>query len=338
MIIRKILEMMIDKKLNFLLTGGAGYIGSHVANLLLDKGHKVTILDNLITGDQRLIPKPAVFENIDISNKKDLNKVLKKNTFDVVLHFAGLIRVDESVLYPEKYFEFNFTKAKIFIDTCIENNLNNIVFSSTASVYGNPNKDRVSENDNLNPLNPYAKSKLNFENYLIEKKNQNKINYVILRYFNVAGADKKLRTGLISKNSTHLIKIACEVATGKKKKLIINGTDYNTKDGTPIRDFIHVSDLSEIHLICAMDLIKNGNSQIYNCGYGKGYSVKDVISEMNKLISKNLNVENGQRRNGDSEKIVANTQKFCKHFNWKPKFDQLDYILNTALEWEKKLK
>ena len=324
-------------KFNFLITGGAGYIGSHVANLFLDEGHKVTIIDNLITGDRRLIPKAAKFENIDISDKKNVFKILRKNTFDAVLHFAGLIRVDESVLYPDKYFEFNFNKAKTFIEACIENNLDKIVFSSTAAVYGNLNKDNFKENDKLNPLNPYARSKLNLENYLIKKKKQKKINYVILRYFNVAGADKKLRTGLISKHPTHLIKIACQVAIGKRKNLIINGTDYMTKDGTPIRDFIHVSDLSEMHLLSAIDLINNGNSDVYNCGYGKGYSVKDIILEMNKLLTIKIKYQNGKRREGDSVKVVANSDKFYKYFNWKPKFNQLNYILNSALEWEKKL-
>ncbi len=325
------------KKFNFLLTGGAGYIGSHVANLLIDHGHKVTILDNLITGHIQLVPKKAQLEKVDIADHQKVQKILSRNKFDIVLHFAGLIRVDESVLFPDKYFDYNFHKAKIFIDTCIENNISKIIFSSTASVYGDSNNSSFSEEDELKPLNPYAESKLKLENYLIKKSDEKKINFIALRYFNVAGADEKLRSGLMSKEATHLIKIASEVAIGKREKLIINGADYDTKDGTPVRDYIHVSDLSEIHLISSIDLIKKNISGIYNCGYGKGYSVKDVINQINKIISNNIKVEIGPRRPGDSKCVVANISKFMKTFSWKPKFNNLNYILKTAIKWEEKI-
>lgn len=325
------------EKFKFLVTGGAGYIGSHVTNLLLDNGHSVTVLDSLVTGNKQLVPKKAKLEICDIADTKKILKIFKKEKFHLVFHFAGLIRVEESVKYPKKYYDNNYEKAKIFLDTCIENNLNRIIFSSTAAVYGNSKNSIVSEKDILNPISPYADSKFKFENYLIEKHDENKVNFILLRYFNVAGADEKLRTGLISKKATHLIKIASEVATGKREKLIINGSDYNTKDGTTVRDYIHVSDLAEIHLITALNLIKNNKSDIYNCGYGKGYSVKDVINQMNKLITKNMNVEVGPRRSGDLDYLVANVLKFKKNFSWKPKFDNLEYILRTSLNWEKKL-
>ena len=275
-------------KLNILITGGAGYIGSNVANLLIDKGYKVTIIDNLITGNLSLVPSKATLVVCDISDKIKVSKILKKKKFAAVLHFAGLIRVDESVKKPKKYHNYNFKKAKIFFDTCLKYNVNKIIFSSTASVYGNTNNKNVKEVDKLLPINPYASSKLKFEKYLLKKSNIKKMSYIILRYFNVAGADKKLRTGLVSKYSTHLIKVACEVATKKRKKIIINGNNYNTKDGTPIRDYIHVSDLSEIHLISLNHLLKGGKSEIFNCGYGKGYSVKEVINEMNRILKKKL--------------------------------------------------
>ena len=284
-------------KKKILLTGGAGYIGSHVTNLLIDKGYSVTVIDSLITGHRSLVNKKANLIVCDIGNIKTISKLLKKNKFDAVLHFAGLIRVEESVKKPKKYLSYNFNKSKIFFKTCHDNGINKIIFSSTASVYGNLSKAKVNEKDRVKPLNPYAISKLLFEKYIIKFSKANDIKYIILRYFNVAGADKKLRSGLISKHSTHLIKIACEVATNKRKKLIINGSDYDTPDGTTIRDYIHVSDLADIHLVSTKYLLKGGASQIFNCGYGKGFSVKQVINMMNKILKKNYlhQLEKGEK-------------------------------------------
>lgn len=322
---------------SILLTGGAGYIGSHVANFLIDKGYQVSIIDNLVTGNEKLIPKNVLFYNLDIDNKKEISKIIKDSHFDMVMHFAGLIRVDESVKKPKKYYEYNYEKAKVFLNTCIDNNLKNIIFSSTASVYGNQNNYYSSENDPLNPLNPYAESKLKLEKFLIEQALKKKIKYIILRYFNVAGADEKLRSGLISKFPSHLIKIASEVAVGKRDKIIINGDDYNTEDGTPVRDFIHVMDLAEIHLLVAKYLIQKKKSNIFNCGYGRGFSVKQVIEVFNELLVKKIKYQIGPRRNGDNDSIVANTKKLNKTLYWKPKYNDLRYILKTAYEWEKKL-
>ena len=328
----------MNKNNNILITGGAGYIGSHVSFLLIEKGYNITIIDSLITGNKQLIPKEANLEICDIADMKKVTQVLKSKKFEEVLHFSGLIRVEESVKYPEKYIEFNYNKAKIFLDTCFKNDLNKVIFSSTAAVYGNPKKDKVIESDELNPLNPYADSKLMLENYLIDQSKNVNVKYIILRYFNVAGADQKMRTGLISKFSTHLIKIASEVATKKRNKLIINGDDYNTPDGTPIRDYIHVSDLADIHLKSLEYLLKDNQSEIFNCGYGKGYSIKEVINCLNNLLETNINFEIGPRRDGDSECIVSNSEKFIKAMSWKPKFNDLNYILKTAIAWEKKLK
>jgi UDP-glucose 4-epimerase len=321
-----------------LVTGGAGYIGSHVCNLLIDQGHEVTCIDSLITGNKQLLPKKVKLEVFDIAEKENVKKLIQDNNFDLVMHFAGLIRVDESVEQPENYMEFNYLKAKIFLETCFENGLKKIIFSSTASVYGNPSSQKVKETDPTNPLNPYASSKLKLENFIRKTSKHYNSNYIILRYFNVAGADEKMRTGLISKVSTHLIKVACEVAVGKRDKLIINGDDYATPDGTAIRDYIHVSDLAEIHLISANHLINGGESNLFNCGYGNGFSIKDVINELNKIIDNNLKTSIGPRRPGDSELIVSNVEKFMKYFSWKPKYNDLNYILKTALNWEKQLK
>ena len=320
-----------------LLTGGAGYIGSHVCHLLIDQGHEVTCIDSLITGNKKLLPKKVKLEVFDISEKQKVTKLIKDNNFDLVMHFAGLIRVDESVKQPERYNDFNYSKAKIFLETCYENGLKKVIFSSTAAVYGNPKAQKVTETDLTDPLNPYASSKLELENFIRETSEHYNSKYIILRYFNVAGADEKMRTGLISKVSSHLIKVACEVVVGKRDKLIINGDDYNTPDGTAIRDYIHVSDLAEIHLISAKHLIEGGESNLFNCGYGNGFSIKDVINELNKIINKNLETTIGPRRPGDSELIVSNVEKFMKYFSWKPKHNNLNYILKTAIEWEKKL-
>ena len=323
---------------NILVTGGAGYIGSHVVNLLIDKGYNVTVLDNLITGTFKLINKEATFHEIDIADENKIEPILNNNQFDLIMHFAGLIRVDESVKDPKKYNEYNFTKSKIFLKNCLKYKINKIIFSSTATVYNDLKETKLSEKDELNPTNPYAESKLNFEKHLINQAKINNLKYIILRYFNVAGADEKLRSGLISKYSTHLIKIASEVAVGKKSELIINGNDYDTPDGTPIRDYIHVSDLADIHLVAAKYLHEKNQSNIFNCGYGKGYSVKDVINTFNKILEKKIKFKIGPKRPGDSKILIANPDKFNQTMNWKPKFDNLEYILKTAYQWEKKLK
>ena len=322
---------------NILVTGGAGYIGSHVCHLLTDNNYNVTCIDSLVNGNKELLPNKVNLNIFDIADKEKVSNLIKSNNFDLVMHFAGLIRVDESVKQPEKYRNFNFTKAKIFLKTCYENNLNKVIFSSTASVYGDPINEKVSEEDQLKPLNPYASSKLELENFIKISSKEFNSKYIILRYFNVAGADSKMRTGLISKFSSHLIKIASEVAVGKKEKLIINGDNYNTKDGTAVRDYIHVSDLADIHLISAKHLMAEGRSDIFNCGYGTGFTVKEVIDEFNTILKKKIKYEIGPRRPGDSMLLVANSDKFKKTFSWHPKFNDLKSILKTAYDWEKNL-
>lgn len=323
---------------NILITGGAGYIGSHVCHLLIDQGYNITCIDNLITGNKELLPKEVKLEVFDISEKEKVANLIKSNNFDLVMHFAGLIRVDESVEQPDKYRDFNFLKAKKFLETCFENDLKKIIFSSTAAVYGNPKNNKVTEEDLVNPLNPYASSKLELENFIKETSGKYNSNYVILRYFNVAGADEKMRTGLISKVSTHLIKVASEVATNKRDHLMINGDDYDTPDGTTIRDYIHVSDLADIHLVSAKHLISGGQSDLFNCGYGNGYSVKEIIKNLNEILEKDIKSKIGPRRPGDSRMIISNIDKFQKYFKWQPKFNDIKKILSSAVDWEKKLK
>ena len=323
---------------NILITGGAGYIGSHVCHLLIDQGYNITCIDSLITGNKELLPKEVKLEVFDISEKEKVANLIQSNNFDLVMHFAGLIRVDESVEQPDRYKDFNFIKAKKFLETCYENNLKKVIFSSTAAVYGNPKNDTVTEEDPVDPLNPYATSKLELENFIKESSSKYNSKYIILRYFNVAGADEKMRTGLISKVSTHLIKIASEVAAKKRDHLIINGNDYDTPDGTPVRDYIHVSDLADIHLVSAKHLISGGQSDLFNCGYGNGYSVREVIKNLNSILKDDINVKIGPRRPGDSKMIISNVDKFKKNFKWQPKHDDIKKILKTAIDWEKKLK
>ena len=251
------------------------------------------------------------------------------------MHFAGFVQVEESVRNPKKYFDNNTENAKILFDTCVQNNLTNIIFSSTAAVYGNPlDTDPITETTMLKPLNPYGKSKIQTEEYL---QNNKTLNYFILRYFNVAGADPLMRSGLISKEPTHLIKITSEAAVGKREKVIIFGNDYPTPDGTAIRDYIHVSDLADIHVKAAEHLVTNQQSTILNCGYGRGFSVKDVLEIANTVNNKPIPIEMGSRRAGDSTMLVSNVSKLHQLLDWKPKHNDLSFIIKTAIEWERKL-
>ena len=322
--------------MKILLTGGAGYIGSHVLLSILEQGHKVVVIDDLSTGNKNLIPEQIELINCNINNEEKIGKVLQQQKFDILLHFAGFIKVEESVQNPKKYFINNTENAIKLFETCYKHNLKNIIFSSTAAAYGNPiNNSSIQENSELKPLNPYGESKVKTENYLLQ--NKHRYNSIILRYFNVAGADPNLRSGLISDKPTHLIKILSEVAVGKRDKISIYGNDYNTSDGTAVRDYIHVSDLADIHLKAASYLLTNKKTDIFNCGYGRGYSVLEVINTANKLYNNAINFKYDLRRPGDSEKLVSNVDKLHHHIDWMPKYNNLDLIIQTTVNWEKKM-
>ena len=322
--------------MKILLTGGAGYIGSHVLLSILRDNHGVYVIDDLSTGNKNLIPENIKLLNCNINDEEQISNLLQSESFDILFHFAGFIKVEESLKYPEKYFVNNTYNAIKLFETCYKNGLNNIIFSSTGAAYGNPiNNNSIKEDEILKPLNPYGESKIKTEKFLIE--NSNRFNSIILRYFNVAGADPDLRSGLISKKPTHLIKILSEVAVGKRDKIFIYGDDYKTMDGTAIRDYIHISDLADIHLEVAKYLMHKKVSNIFNCGYGKGYSVLEVINAANKITSNKIKFEYDKRRPGDAEKLVSNVNKLHKNINWKPKFDDLDCIIQTAINWEKKI-
>lgn len=319
--------------MNILLTGGAGYIGSTTANLFLDKGHNVVVIDDLSTGSIRNLPSKVKFFKFNIKNKIKLQKLLEEYEFDILIHFAAFIDVEESVKKPKKYYDNNFKNTKILLEICSKYNLNKIIFSSTAAVYGNSITGIVSENTPVNPKSPYAKSKLKCEN-LIKKNN---FDFIILRYFNVSGAETKLRCGHISKKkSTHLIKKICENFY-KDEDLEIFGKNYPSKDGTAIRDYIHVSDLAMAHYKSAKYLLKFKKSHVLNCGYGKGNSVLNVIKTFNKINYKKIKYTFSNRRLGDVFKIVTKTNKIKRILRWKPKYQSLRYILQSSLKWEKKI-
>ena len=322
--------------MNVLLTGGAGYIGSHAALSLLDKGHNVHIIDNLSTGNEILIPKNAKFTNCNINDESKISNLIKSDKFDLLMHFAGFIQVEESVQQPEKYFENNTNNAIKLFNICKKNGLNKIVFSSTAAAYGSVSENKlIDENTNLNPQNPYAESKIRTERFLFD--NQDDFKFIILRYFNVAGADKKLRSGQISKRSTHLIKILSEVVVGKRDHIEIFGNDYDTPDGTAIRDYIHVSDLGDIHVKVAKYLLEKLESKLFNCGYGDGFSVLDVINTANKIYQNKIIYKFSNRRDGDVEKLISSNLKILKHIDWKPKHNDLKEIINSSVRWEEKI-
>ena len=322
--------------MNVLLSGGAGYIGSHAALSLLDKGHSVHIVDNLSTGNKLLIPKNAKFTNCNINDESRISDLIKSNKFDLLMHFAGFIEVEESVQQPEKYFENNTNNAIKFFNTCKNNGLNKLIFSSTAAAYGSVSGSKlINEDTNLNPQNPYAESKIRTERFLFD--NQDKFKFIILRYFNVAGADKKLRSGQLSKKSTHLIKKISEVVTGKIDHIEIFGNDYNTPDGTAIRDYIHVSDLADIHVEVAKYLLKNLKSNLFNCGYGNGFSVLDVVNTTNSIYQNKIIYKFSNRREGDVEKLIASTSKLLKYIKWQPKYNDLKKIINSSIKWEEKI-
>jgi len=320
-----------------LVTGGAGYIGSHVIKKLSESGFKqIFVLDNLSTGFKKSVLY-GKFILGDVNNKELITKILENNGIKTVIHFAALTVVPDSVKNPLKYYQNNTFSSLNLIECCIKSKVKNFIFSSTAAVYGTPKNNPVTEDTPLNPINPYGTSKLMTEWILRDTCTAHGLNYVILRYFNVAGCDPSGKIGQSTPNATLLTKVACEAAVGKREKISIFGTDYSTLDGTGVRDYIHVEDLASAHVKSVQYLNAGGNSQIFNCGYGHGYSVREVLLAVEKAAGKKLDIIEKPRRAGDPPELTANSDKIQRILDWKPCSNNLDLIIGSALAWEKKL-
>ncbi len=320
-----------------LVTGGAGYIGSHMVLELVDAGEEVVVLDNLSTGFSWAIAPSARLVIGDIGDAVLLRSVFRQNKIEAIIHFAGSIVVPDSVSDPLGYYLNNTVKSRQLMASAVEAGVKMFIFSSTAAVYGSPKENPVSETAELHPMSPYGSSKLMTEIMLRDTSIAHDFRYVALRYFNVAGADPSGRSGQSTPRATHLIKVACETALGKRDKMQVFGTDYPTPDGTCIRDFIHVKDLARAHMSALAHLRSGGTSDIFNCGYSKGCSVLQVIEAVNRVARKNLNVELAPRRPGDPPAIVAASAKIRSQLGWTPEHDDLDRIVAQALAWEAKL-
>jgi UDP-glucose 4-epimerase len=323
--------------MSVLVTGGAGYIGSHMVLRLLADGAGVTVIDNLSTGRRRLVPAGARFVEGDIGDQDLIERVLKEDAIEAVIHFAGSIVVPDSVTEPLAYYQNNTVKSRALIESCVRCGVARFIFSSTAAVYGAPERVPVTEEAPLLPINPYGRSKLMTEMMLEDSAAAYGIAYAALRYFNVAGADPQGRSGQASPRATHLIKVACEVATGKRAKMEIFGTDYPTPDGTCVRDYIHVSDLVEAHIDALKHLKAGGANGVYNCGYGRGFSVREVLAALSRTLDHDIPATPAPRRAGDPAMLVAGADKIRNELGWRPKYEDLDFIVRTALDWERRL-
>ena len=324
----------MGKMANILVTGGAGYIGSHAVKMLGEQGHNLVVLDNLSKGFREAVLHGQLIVG-DTGDKKLVEKILAENDIDSVMHFAASTVVPESVLEPLKYYNNNTRNTLSLIECCVEADVKNFIFSSTAAVYGIPDIESVTEDTPTNPINPYGASKLLSEIILRDTCAASGMKHVILRYFNVAGCDPDGKIGQSTPDATLLIKVAAEVAEGKREHLKIYGTDYPTSDGTGVRDYIHVNDLVDAHVKALDYLQQGGESQTFNCGYGRGYSVKDVVAAINSVYGQPIKVIERSRREGDPPALVADSEKLKRLTNWQPRFDDLNLIVETALNWER---
>jgi UDP-glucose 4-epimerase len=320
-----------------LVTGGAGYIGSHMVLELLDAGESVIVLDNLSTGHDWAVPKRAQLIVGDTGDQTLVTRLLREHNIEAIIHFAASIVVPDSVRDPLAYYRNNTVNSRALIECAVNNGVRHFIFSSTAAVYGNPMQVPVQEDSPTAPISPYGWSKLMSEVMLRDASRAYGLRHVVLRYFNVAGADPHCRSGQTSKAATHLIKVAAETALGLRSRIEVFGTDYQTPDGTCIRDYIHVSDLVRAHSDALRYLRSGEQSQTLNCGYGHGFSVFEVVQMVKRVSGVDFKVDIAPRRAGDPASIVANSQLARSALGWEPRFDDLSTIVAHALAWERAL-
>jgi UDP-glucose 4-epimerase len=323
--------------MTILVTGGGGYIGSHMVHALVDAGEPVVVVDNLTTGFRSALPESATLVVGDVGDQALLTNVIKTHAVTEIIHFAASIVVPDSVRDPLGYYRNNTINTRALLEVAVATGVQRFIFSSTAAVYGNPQRVPVGEDAPVVPMSPYGNSKLMSEIMLKDAAAAHGLSYVILRYFNVAGADPRLRTGQATVGATHLIKVAVETALGLRPQIDVFGTDYDTPDGTCVRDYIHVSDLVRAHFDALAHLRRGGASDTFNCGYGHGYSVLDVIGAVKRASGRDFTVRLSARRPGDPAAIVADARRIRAQLNWTPQFDNLDLIVAHALAWERKL-
>jgi UDP-glucose 4-epimerase len=325
-------------KVPVLVTGGAGYIGSHAILALKDAGWSVAVIDDLSTGTRRAVPNDLPFYEGSVADRALMARIFAEQGTQAIMHFAGSIVVPESVENPLKYYGNNTIATHALLSAAVEAGVKHILFSSTAAVYGVPERTPIIEDDPKRPINPYGASKLMTERMLEDASAAYPFNYGALRYFNVAGADPLGRTGQIGKGSTHLIKVAAEAAVGKRDHVAVYGTDYPTADGTCIRDYIHVSDLAAAHVAALEKLTEQPEDNlVMNCGYGKGLSVLEVLDAVDRLTNRPINRVMEGRRAGDPPELVADNQRLLKMLEWRPAYAEIDRIVGDALAWERKL-
>jgi UDP-glucose 4-epimerase len=323
--------------MSILVTGGAGYVGSHAVHDLVDAGESVVVLDNLSTGFASALPKSVRQVIGDVGDQTLVSGLIGEHKIESIIHFAGSTIVPDSIVNPLRYYGNNTANSRALIEAAVKGGVKHFIFSSTAAVYGNPARVPVAEDDPTIPVSPYGWSKLMIEQMLRDASAAHSLTHVALRYFNVAGADPNLRTGLQTPGATHLIKVAVEAALGRRERIDVYGTDYDTPDGTCVRDFIHVSDLARAHR-AALNYLRAGNkSATLNCGYGRGYSVREVIDAVQRAAGHDFPVAFVSRRPGDIAVSVAATDQIRKVLHWKPEFKDLATIVKHAMAWERHL-
>lgn len=330
--------MTAQGQFTILVTGGAGYIGSHAVLALRDAGWPVAVVDNLVTGFRWAVPEDVPFLEADIADDDALRPFLAEHNVGAIMHFAGSVVVPESVENPLKYYENNTAKSRALIASAIAADIRHVIFSSTAATYGVPESSPVAEDSAKQPINPYGMSKLMTEMMLADVARAHNFNYCALRYFNVAGADPQGRSGQSTAGATHLIKVAVEAALGKRDAVSVFGTDYDTPDGTGVRDYIHVSDLAAAHVDALAQLVAAPDTSLtLNCGYGHGFSVLEVLDAVDRVTNAHVQRVMAPRRAGDPDSLIADNRAILSTLPWRPRHDDLDTIVAHALQWERQL-